>query len=230
VACYPADLLIDCYEDWCLIERERFRCMYLRALSRLLAYYSAAGNYEAAIDCARRVLACDHLREDIHRDLMHLYLVTDQPADALRQYRICEGLLRRELAVEPMPETRQFLVRIIAATARPERRSRDESGAAESGLGADATLIEKLSAAAAHLRGAAGTFDRGRLQLAEATALIEQIVKGMGDRALPVGDLDPLWLAAATQLQHAAVMLDDVGRTFEHIPAATTALAALSVP
>jgi DNA-binding SARP family transcriptional activator len=230
VACYPADLLIDCYEDWCLIERERFRCMYLRALSRLLAYHSATGDYDAAIDCARRILACDHLREDVHRDLMHLYLVTDQPADALRQYRTCEGLLRRELAVEPMPETRGFLVRIIAATARPERRDRDDAGAGRSGLGSDATLMEKLAAAAAHLRGAAGTLDHGRLQIQEATALIEQVIAEMGTPTLTIGAPHPTWLAA-TQLQHAAVMLDDVARAFACIPDLTaTPRAALSMP
>jgi DNA-binding SARP family transcriptional activator len=230
VACYPADLLIDCYEDWCLVERERFRCMYLRALSRLLAYHSVSGDYDAAIDCARRILACDHLREDIHRDLMQLYLVTDQPADALRQYRTCEGLLRRELAVEPMPETRGFLVQIIAATARPERRDRDEAGAGRSGLGSDATLMEKLAAAAAHLRGAAGTLDHGRLQIQEATALIEQVISEMGTPPLTIGAPHPAWLAA-TQLQHAAVMLDDVARAFACIPdLATTPRAALSMP
>jgi DNA-binding SARP family transcriptional activator len=230
VACYPADLLIDCYEDWCLIERERFRCMYLRALSRLLAHHTAAREYDAAIDCARRILACDHLREEIHRDLMHLYLVTNQPAEALRQYRTCEGLLRRELAVEPMPETREFLVRIIGATARPERLDRDDVGTGLSGPGSDAPLMEKLAAAVAHLRGAAGTFDRGRLQIEEATALIEQVVNGMGDRALPLGAPDPAWPAATAQLHHAAVMLDDIMRSLTHIPDAVTPRAAVSVP
>jgi DNA-binding SARP family transcriptional activator len=230
VSYYPADLLIDCYEDWCLIERERFRCMYLRALSRLLAHYSAAGDYDAAIDCARRILACDHLREDVHRDLMHLYLITDQPADALRQYRTCEGLLRRELAVEPMPETRASLVRIIAATARPERRDCGDAGAGYRGLGLDATLMEKLAAAAAHLRGAAGTLDHGRLQIQEATALIEQVVDAMGDSAPPFGASHPTWLAA-TQLHHAAAMLDDAARAFAHIPAMDAApRAAVGMP
>ncbi|MGI8856158.1 MAG: AfsR/SARP family transcriptional regulator [Thermomicrobiales bacterium] len=230
VACYSADLLIDCYEDWCLIERERFRCMYLRALSRLLAHHTAARDYDAAIDCARRILACDHLREEIHRDLMHLYLVTDQPADALRQYRTCEGLLRRELAVEPMPETRALLARIIAATARPARRGRDEASMTFAGLGADATMIEKLTAAAAHLRGAAGTFDRSRIQVQEATALIEQVVNHLGERPAPPDAADAVWPAAADQLHHVAMMLDDVVRAFAHLPDPATPLAAVGVP
>ena len=77
--------------------------------------------------------------------------------------------------------------------------------------------MEKLAAAAAQLRGAAGTLDQGRLQIQEATALIEQAVKEMSDAAQPFGARHPAWLAA-TQLQQTAVMLDDVAQAFAHIP------------
>jgi DNA-binding SARP family transcriptional activator len=115
ISFYRGDLLPDCYEDWCLVERERLQGLYLRALARLMAYSTEQGRYEAAIECGRRILGCDALREEVHRDLMRLHLRAGQPAAALRQYRQCEDLLREELAVEPAPETRALIAPILGA-------------------------------------------------------------------------------------------------------------------
>lgn len=114
VSFYTGDLLTDCYEEWCIRERERLQCMYLRALSELLQYHARRGSFEDAIDSARRILAADALREEVHRELIRMYLTTGQTASALRQYRVCEELLQRELAVAPMPETQELLIRILS--------------------------------------------------------------------------------------------------------------------
>lgn len=217
VACYRGDLLMDCYEDWCLVERERFRCLYTRTLGRLLTYYVAEGEHDAAIDCARRILVCDPLHEEVHRDLIGLYLAINRPADALRQYRTCESLLARELAVEPMPETRALLTRIIGATAQSERRVRARTGIAAVVPLTDDTLIQKLNVATARLHEAVGTFDRGRMQLQEATALIDEVRNGIGDEHAAPADAEITWPGAAERLQHAAGMLDDIGQSFGHV-------------
>jgi DNA-binding SARP family transcriptional activator len=122
---YTADLLTDSYEEWATLERERLQCLYVKALSKLVAYHGQREDFEAAIDCARRILGCDPLREEVHRDLIELYLRAGQSALALRQYRACEELLQRELAVEPMPETRALLQRALrAGDGSPSRQSR----------------------------------------------------------------------------------------------------------
>jgi DNA-binding SARP family transcriptional activator len=110
---YTGDLLTDCYEEWCIQERDRLQCVYLRALERLLSYHAQRKEFEAAIDCARRILAADSLREGVHRELIELYIAAGQSASALRQYRQCEDVLGRELAVAPMPETQELLARIL---------------------------------------------------------------------------------------------------------------------
>jgi DNA-binding SARP family transcriptional activator len=115
VSFYTGDLLADCYEDWCDLERERLRCLYLDALGRLVTYHARCKEHDAAIQYARRILACDSLREEVHRELIELYLNAGQPAAALRQYRQCEELLQRELAVAPMRETQALLARILAS-------------------------------------------------------------------------------------------------------------------
>ena len=115
VSFYRGDLLPDCYEDWCTLERDRLQCLYLRALGRLVTYHAKRAEHDLAIDFARRVLACDALREEVHRELIELYLAAGQPAAALRQYRQCEELLQRELGAAPMRETQALLGRVLAA-------------------------------------------------------------------------------------------------------------------
>jgi DNA-binding SARP family transcriptional activator len=130
VSFYTADLLTDCYEEWCIQERERLQYMYLRALERLLSYHADRKHFEDAIECARRILACDSLRESVHRELIELYIAAGQSASALRQYRQCEDVLEREMAVAPMHETQALLTRILGDTQhrRPQTAIRIVSG------------------------------------------------------------------------------------------------------
>ncbi len=179
VECYRADLLVDCYEDWCLIERERFRCLYLHALGRLMAYHTGRREFEAAIECGRRILAADPLREEVHRELIACYLAVGRPADALRQYRTCEELVRRELDEEPMPETQALLPRIIGANRRALAATQDHMLPATPLVAGD-DLVQELLAATARLREAIIAFDASRSQLEEITAFIEEIGRRVG--------------------------------------------------
>jgi DNA-binding SARP family transcriptional activator len=170
ISFYRADLLVDCYEDWCVVERERLQGLYLRALARLMAHNSAMSEYDLAIDCARRILGCDPLREEVHRDLMRLHLTAGQPAAAMRQYRLCEELLRQELAVEPAPETRSLLAPILGANSMPARKSIARMSAAPSAeLATVATKIQELSAAC----------DAARVQLRDAMTLLSELTAAL---------------------------------------------------
>ena len=166
IALYRGDLLGDCYEDWCIVERERLQWLYVRALARLMAYNSMNAEYDLAIDCARRILSCDPLREEVHRDLMRLHLDAGQPAAALRQYRQCEDLLRDELGVEPAPETRALLAPILGAAETPERAPfRSDGPVTPRDLAAIAAKIQRLSAAC----------DAAQAQLDAAMALLREL-------------------------------------------------------
>ena len=162
---YRGDLLADCYEDWCIVERERLQGLYVRALAQLMARNSGNSEYDLAIDCARRILTCDPLREEVHRDLMRLHLDAGQPAAALRQYRQCEDMLRDELGVEPAPETRALLTPILGATSGPDRTGVRGASATPRDLMTVARKIEDLSAAC----------DAAQAQLVEAMTLLREL-------------------------------------------------------
>jgi DNA-binding SARP family transcriptional activator len=83
-----------------------------------MRYHQVRGEYEVAINDARRLLVCDPLREEVHRNLIRLYIDADQPAAALRQYRACEKLIQQELGALPMPETQALLKRLIRLPGR----------------------------------------------------------------------------------------------------------------
>jgi DNA-binding SARP family transcriptional activator len=165
VSFYSGDLLTDCYEEWCISERERLHCMHVRALSELLKYHSGRRNWEAAIDCARRILTADSLREEVHRELIQLYLNTGQTASALRQYRVCEELLQRELAVAPMPETQELLVQILGANqirSAPDTRSFNTLDGTSLAL---AEIARELAASMALAQEAVAACDQARARL-----------------------------------------------------------------
>jgi DNA-binding SARP family transcriptional activator len=105
VELYTADILSDINDEWALRERERYRRHVLNALGRLMHASALGADYSAAIRYAQLILDHDSLREDVHRELMRLFVQNGQRALALRQFEVCRAALKRELAIVPMPET-----------------------------------------------------------------------------------------------------------------------------
>ena len=105
VALYKSDILLEFTDDWALREREKHRRHYLNALWRLMQLCAIRREYGEAIRYAQCILDCDALREDVHRELMQLFVLSGQRAQALRQFETCRDMLRRELAIPPMRET-----------------------------------------------------------------------------------------------------------------------------
>jgi DNA-binding SARP family transcriptional activator len=123
VAMYKSDILLDVTDDWALRQREKHRRHYLNALGRLMQLATIRREYPQAIAHAQAILDNDALREDVHRELMYLFVLNGQRAQALRQFELCRELLRRELAIQPMRETLAVYQRIadsaIGAVGQP---------------------------------------------------------------------------------------------------------------
>lgn len=114
---YKGDFLPECYEEWALVERERLRDQYLEGLERLIRLLKQEGQYDHALDYARVLVHGDPLHEGAHRELIHLYLLLDQPARALHQYESLRALLLEELGVEPSAELQALHTAILSHTA-----------------------------------------------------------------------------------------------------------------
>jgi DNA-binding SARP family transcriptional activator len=80
---------------------------WLRAES-WAALAARRGLHEHALDCGRRILALDPLRESVQREMMLLLVLNGQRADAIHAYQRLRGLLKADLGIEPMPDTRRL--------------------------------------------------------------------------------------------------------------------------
>lgn len=167
VELYRGQLLSECYEDWCILERERLQNMYLRALTHLFDYYAERGEYAAAASHARRILVLDALREEVHRDLIDLYLAAGHPAQALRQYRECEQVLARELGIEPMEETKARLHQLLEETQLSNQTPRT-TFQSQAGPSATSDSDSDLSTSLARLHDSLAHFDDALVDLQEA--------------------------------------------------------------
>jgi DNA-binding SARP family transcriptional activator len=95
-------------DDWILPERERLHGLFVRSTVETMRRAAMRGRYEIALDLGRRILAVDVLRERIQQHIMLLLVLNGQRGEAIRAYQRLADLLKSELGIEPMPETRRL--------------------------------------------------------------------------------------------------------------------------
>ncbi|WP_083223702.1 MULTISPECIES: BTAD domain-containing putative transcriptional regulator [unclassified Ensifer] len=99
-----------------------YRMGYRRAALELVERLSLAaprGGLLEELACERlaeRLLKTDPSAEEAHRALIRIYLNRGKANAALRQYLLCQEVLRRDLGVEPEQATRALLSRQIDGT------------------------------------------------------------------------------------------------------------------
>jgi DNA-binding SARP family transcriptional activator len=107
--CLAGELLPDWYDDWVLLERERFRQLRLHALDALCEELTAAGRYAAAVEAGHASVAAEPLRESAHRLLVAAYLAEGNVGEAVRQYRLFRDALARELGIAPSAQMEELV-------------------------------------------------------------------------------------------------------------------------
>lgn len=138
------------FEEWLFGERRRLRALATQRLGRLLEQQERSGAREQAMQTAMRLLNIDPLQEPVHRVLMRLYHEAGNTAQALRQYGICEKVLRREINVEPEAATRNLRREILhsrsSARVRPDEREADQPRRAETPLPGGGEILRGVDA------------------------------------------------------------------------------------
>jgi DNA-binding SARP family transcriptional activator len=103
------ELLPDWYDDWVLLERERFRQLRIHALEALCGKLAAERRFAEAADAGLAAIEVEPLRESAHRALIDAYLREGNACDAVRQYRLFRDLLARDLGLQPSPLLRELV-------------------------------------------------------------------------------------------------------------------------
>jgi DNA-binding SARP family transcriptional activator len=126
-AAYGGELLPeDRYEIWCFERRNALGELHIRLLLGMAEVLERRGSYSEAAGRLREVLQQDPSREAAHRQLMRLYAWMGAPDQALRQFHICEAILRQELDLPPQPETISLYDEIFASRRPLQPSGRDQ--------------------------------------------------------------------------------------------------------
>lgn len=112
------DLLPDWYDDWVLIERERFRQLRLHALESLCRGLTAAGAYAQAVHAGLVAVAVEPLRESSHRALISAYLAEGNTSEAVRHHRLFARKLEEALGLAPSPRMEMLMARVKGSRLR----------------------------------------------------------------------------------------------------------------
>lgn len=107
------------FNEWAFAKSEDLRCQLAGALIRLSEDYCTLGQAGHAIPYARRLITLDPLNESAHRRLMNVYWQAGQHSAALKQYQVCEEILRKELNLDPQPETYALYKQIRKGEGKP---------------------------------------------------------------------------------------------------------------
>jgi DNA-binding SARP family transcriptional activator len=103
------DLLVDWYDDWVTVERERYHQLRLHALELLCARLTVANRHGEAVDAGLAAVRAEPLRESAHRILIQAYLAEGNRGEAVRQYERCSRILLDELGLEPSASLRELV-------------------------------------------------------------------------------------------------------------------------
>lgn len=107
------DLLVDCYEDWVLDERDQLRQQLVLALEAACLQLLAEERHAEAVMAARAAMSGDRLRESAVRVLIEAHSATGNFAEALRRY----DTFRAELATRFQLEPSGQLTRLVESIA-----------------------------------------------------------------------------------------------------------------
>jgi DNA-binding SARP family transcriptional activator len=107
------DLLVDCYEDWVLDERDQLRQQLVLALEATCLQLLTEERHAEAVLAALAAMSGDRLRESAVRVLIEAHFATGNLAEALRRY----DTFRAELATRFQLEPSGQLTRLVESIA-----------------------------------------------------------------------------------------------------------------
>jgi two-component SAPR family response regulator len=110
---YRGEFMSGIYDGWAEERRHYFFEQYSRVLNALAKLALADRHWSKAIKFAGDILQADPYREDAHRLLMKTYAMQGKRASIIEQFEGLEAVLKKDLGIEPSPETREMYRELI---------------------------------------------------------------------------------------------------------------------
>lgn len=114
IAIYTAPYLETLDMPWVNERRDRLQRMLVDALTALGRLSKRQDKPEHALGYFIRALKYNAAREDIHRDVMELYITLERRTDAVQQYHMLVQQLQHAFGIPPSQETQAIYERIQA--------------------------------------------------------------------------------------------------------------------
>jgi LuxR family maltose regulon positive regulatory protein len=105
---YRGEFMAGVYDDWAEERRHYYLEQYARVLNALAKLAFSERRWSKAIKFAGDILKADPFREDAHRIIMRTHAAQGKRASVIEQFEDLQKLLKKELGVEPAPETRKI--------------------------------------------------------------------------------------------------------------------------
>ena len=115
------------YEEWTLKPREQWQDHYITALRRLADGYAHLGDYNRAAAACREAFDLQPWRESMLRQLMAYHHMAGERSEALHVYQEGVEALRRELDVDPAPETEKLRCAVLEESSPDAEIVRDRT-------------------------------------------------------------------------------------------------------
>jgi len=109
VTALSTELLPDWYEDWVLVENEKWRQLRLHALEALATRLTADGRLGEAVDAAVAAVKTEPLRESAQATLIRVHLAEHNQSEAIRVYDTYRDLLQTQLGIPPTTDLRDLV-------------------------------------------------------------------------------------------------------------------------
>jgi LuxR family maltose regulon positive regulatory protein len=113
VALYRGEFMQGSYDEWVEEQRSYYREQYLRLLEILADAAQQAEDWSRSLNLAHQILREDAFREDVHCRLMRAHAAQGNRVAVREQFESLRKLLRKELGVEPAPETQKVYRQLI---------------------------------------------------------------------------------------------------------------------
>jgi len=104
VTALSTELLPDWYEDWVLVENEKWRQLRLHALEALATRLIEDGRLGEAVDAAVAAVKTEPLRESAQATLIRVHLAEHNQSEAINVYETYRDLLQTQLGIPPTPD------------------------------------------------------------------------------------------------------------------------------
>ena len=108
-------LLPGWYDDWVVLEQERWDQLRLHALEAAAEVLLCRGRHMLALEAGLVAARSELFRESAHRVIIRVYLAEGNWGAAMQHYRDYQRMLRRELNLAPTTAMDELMHPLIAS-------------------------------------------------------------------------------------------------------------------